>query len=122
MAQNTAGQTLTYNISQGTPAFAVGKNVVDATSITATDYIEVAVGFKPKYVLWLNITDQVGGEFFEGMADNSCFKTIANGTRTLEVTGGNGGITLTNNGFRVLQNATLALVLASKTCQWKACA
>jgi hypothetical protein len=120
MAKNTAGQTLTYNASQGTPAFAVGLDVFDATSITAADYVEINVGFKPKYVCWENVTDRIKGEFYEGMADNSCVKTAANGTRTLEVTGGNGGITLTNTGFRVLQNATLALILASKTCAWKA--
>lgn len=120
MAKNTAGQTLTYNASQGTPAFAVGKDVFDATAITTTDYVEIAVGFKPSYVAWENVTDRIRGEFYEGMADNSCIKTAANGTRTLEVTGGNGGITLTSNGFRVLQNSTLALVLASKTCAWRA--
>ncbi len=120
MAQNTAGQTLTYNISQGSAAFAAGLDVIDATSITATDYIEIVVGFKPKYVEWVNVTDRVSGEFYEGMAANSCIKTVANGTRTLEITSGNGGITLTQTGFRVLQNATLALVLASKTCAWRA--
>ncbi len=120
MAKNTAGQTLTYTPSQGTPAFAVGKDVFDATAITAADYVEINVGFKPTYVKWENVTDRICGEFYEGMADNSCIKTAAAGTRTLEVTGGNGGITLTNTGFRVLQNATLALVLASKTCAWQA--
>lgn len=120
MAQNTAGQTLTYNPSQGSAAFAVGKVVFDATAITATDYVEIVVGFKPKYVRWENITDRVGGEFFEGMADDSCLKIAAAGTRTLEVAGGNHGITLTQNGFRVSQNATLAMILASKTCHWTA--
>lgn len=120
MAQNTAGQTLTYNVPQGSAAFAVGMDVFDATAITATDYVEVVVGFKPKYVVWENVTDRIKGEFYEGMAANSCIKTAANGTRTLEVTGGNGGITLTQTGFRVLQNSTLALVLASKTCNWLA--
>lgn len=119
MAQNIAGQTKTYNISQGTTAFANGLDVFDATAIVAADYVEIVVGFKPKYVKWENVTDRVCGEFYEGMADNSCIKTAAAGTRTLEVTGGNGGITLTNTGFRVLQNATLALVLASKTCAWR---
>lgn len=118
MARNTAGQTLVYNASQGTPAFANGKNTTDGTSLTATDYIEVTVGFKPKYVQWLNITDQVGVEWYEGMADNTSFKTIANGTRTIETT--NGGITPTNNGFRVTQNATLAAVVASKVNYWQA--
>lgn len=120
MAQNTAGQTLTYNASQGSAAFAAGLDVIDATAITAADYIEIVVGFKPKYVKWENVTDRICGEFYEGMAANSCIKTVAAGTRTLEVTGGNGGITLTQTGFRVLQNATLALVLASKTCVWRA--
>jgi hypothetical protein len=120
MAQNTAGQTLTYNPSQGSAAFANGKVVFDATGITAADYVEINVGFKPKYVNWVNLTDRVSGEFYEGMADDSCLKTVAAGTRTLEITSGNGGITLTQTGFRVLQNATLALILASKTCVWQA--
>lgn len=121
MAENTT-LTLTKASSQGTPADVVGKIVFDATAITATDYIEVDVGFKPSYVNFVNLTDRVSGEFYDGMADNSCLKTVAAGTRTLEVTGGNGGITLTANGFRVLQNATLALVLASKTCVFRATA
>ena len=120
MARNTADQTLVYNASQGTPAFAVGKNTLGATGLTATDYIEVVCGFKPKYVVWENMTDSIKGEWYEGMADNSCCKTILNGTRSLEVTGGNGGITPTANGFRVLQNATLALVVASKVHYWSA--
>lgn len=122
MARNTAGQTATYNPSQGTPAHAVGVDVFDVTAITATDYVEFVCGFQPKYVIFENVTDRICGEFYEGMAANSCIKTVATGTRTLEVTGGNGGITLTSNGFRVLQNATLALVLASKTCVWRASA
>lgn len=120
MSQNTAGQTLTYNPSQGSAAFANGLDVFDGTAITTTDYVEIICGFKPKYVKWENVTDRICGEFYEGMAANSCIKTAAAGTRTLEVTGGNGGITLTQTGFRVLQNATLALVLASKTCAWRA--
>jgi len=119
MAKNIA-LTLTKNDSQGTPAFLTGKIVFGATAIVAADYIEVDVGFKPSYVNFVNMTDRISGEHYQGMADNSCLKTIAAGTRTLEVTGGNGGITLTATGFRVLQNATLALVLASKDCYFKA--
>jgi hypothetical protein len=121
MAENTT-RTVTLNPSQANGQVAVGKVVFDATAITATDYVEIDVGFKPKYVEFLNATDRVGGEHYEGMADDSCLKTVAAGTRTLEITSGNGGITLTNTGFRVLQNATLALVLASKTCYFKAIA
>jgi hypothetical protein len=119
MAENIV-YTQTAPASQGNGQFAEGKVVFDATAIVATDYVEIDVGFKPKYVNWVNLTDRVSGEFFEGMADNGCLKTVAAGTRTFEVTGGNGGITLTQTGFRVLQNATLALILASKTCYFTA--
>ena len=120
MAQNTAGQTLTQVSPNGVANHAVGTVVFDATAITATDYVEINCGFQPNYVKWTNLTDRIGGEYWAGMAANGCLKTVAAGTRTLEVTGGNGGITITSTGFRVLQNATLALVLASKTCAWEA--
>jgi hypothetical protein len=71
-------------------------------------------------VCWENVTDRVKVEWYEGMAADSCIKTAANGTRTLEVTGGNGGITVATKGFSVLQNATLAAILASKTCNFLA--
>lgn len=119
MAENIA-YTLTLNPSQANGQVAVGRVVLPATAIVATDYAEFDVGFKPKKVNFVNITDRVSGQFFEGMADNSCLKHAAAGTGTLEVTGGNGGITLTENGFRVSQNATLALILASKTCFFEA--
>jgi hypothetical protein len=121
MAENTT-LTLTRKDNQGQSQVLSGKVVFDATAITAADYIEIDVGFKPTYVKWENVTDRVSGEHYEGMADESCVKTAANGTKTLEVTGGNKGITLTTNGFRVAQNATLALILASKTCHFIAIA
>ena len=120
MAQNTAGQTLTQVSPNGVVNHAAGTVVFDATAITATDYVQINCGFQPTSVRWHNLTDRISGEFVAGMAANSCLKTVAAGTRTLEVTGGNGGITIVSNGFQVLQNATLALVLASKTCAWEA--
>ncbi len=119
MAENTT-LTLTYNASQGTPAAAVGKVVFGATAITAADYIEVDLGFKPKYVKFDNVTDRICVEFYEGMTDDTCVKTDAAGTRTLETT--NKGVTLVDRGFRVSQNATLAVIAASKTCQFVALA
>ena len=101
------------------PLTAVGK-VVGAASITATSYLRVQTGFKPKYVCFENATDRIKVEWYEGMADDSCIKTAAAGTRTLEVTGGNGGITVDSRGFRVLQNATLAVVTADDTHVWRA--
>lgn len=118
MADNTAGQTASQSIDQGQSNFAAGKIAYDSTSITATEYTRVLTGFKPRYVRWENATDRTAVEWFEGMADNTCIKTVAAGTRTLETT--NGGITVDDKGFRVLQNATLAAILASKTCYWNA--
>lgn len=128
MAINTAGQTLTGNtVPHDAPKNKVGRNVFDATSITAADSTLVSLGFTPKYVVWENVTDRVKIEWYEGMAANTSIKTVAAGTRTLETT--NGGITICDsdgtanvNGkcFSVLQNATLAAILASKVCTWMA--
>jgi hypothetical protein len=112
--------TATGGAGDGTKHHALGKVVFDATAIVAADSVIILCGFKPRRVRWVNITDRVEGEWFEGMADDSCLKTVAAGTRTLEVTGGNGGITVGERGFSVLQNATLALILASKTIQYEA--
>ena len=45
-------------------------------------------------------------------------ETIAAGTRTLDTTAA--AVVVDKLGFRILQNATLAAVLASKTCYWRA--
>lgn len=118
MADNIAGQTRTNSDKQDSPSVAQGSVVYDATAITAADSTRVLTGFKPRYVRWVNLTDRVQVEWFEGMTANTCMKTAAAGTRTLEST--NGGITVDDKGFRVLQNATLAAILASKTCHYEA--
>lgn len=118
MADNIAGQTASQSSDQITSGSSQGKVVYDATTIVAADSTRVQVGFLPRYVRWDNATDRVMIEWFEGMAANTCIKTAAAGTRTLETT--NGGVTVDNQGFRVLQNATLAAILASKTCYWVA--
>jgi hypothetical protein len=137
MAINTAGQTLTPASAiygDGIPRFAEGSVVFDVTAITAADYWQVNVGFIPKYFAFSNDTDRTLVEWRDGMAQDSCIKTVAAGTRTLEITGGNHGIVIgsqtnTNNlagsvagaGFvQISQNATLAAILASKTCRWSA--
>jgi hypothetical protein len=118
MADNIAGQTRSNSDKQDSPSTARGKVVYDATAITATDHTRIETGFKPRYVRWVNLTDRVEVEWFEGMDANTCLKTVAAGTRTLETS--NGGVTVDERGFRVLQNATLAAILASKTCHWEA--
>jgi hypothetical protein len=141
MAINIAGQTRTPAseiYADGFAKVASGSVVFDATVITAADYITISVGFVPRYFAFSNDTDRVMVEWREGMAQDSCLKTAANGTRTLEVTGGNHGVivgvknsdtalTSANSGtiptqgqVQVSQNATLAVILASKTCRWTA--
>ena len=119
MATNTA-----YSAAQSqaidAPQAAQGYITYPSTSIIATDYTVIAIGFLPRYVVWENVTDRIKGEWFEGMAANSCIKTIADGTRSLEVTGVNGGLTVSATGFSVLQNDTLALLKASKVVAWRA--
>lgn len=116
MPENTEGQTRQHSIPTRHGQFSNGRVEYDATSITAADYTEVDVGYRPRYVKWVNATDRVTVEWHEGMAANTCLKTAANGARTLETT--NGGVTVTDGSFRVLQNATLAAIAASKVCYW----
>lgn len=116
MAQNTAGQTLTMTVN-ASGSDVVGKDVFDATAIVAADYVEIACGFKPTYICWENQTDGVKGEWYFGMAADSCIKTVAAGTRT---TVSSNAITPVDRGFRISQNATTALILASKTCYFTA--
>jgi hypothetical protein len=117
MAINTT-YALTQDNTQGTPAKAYGKVVFGAAAITAADYIDLELGFTPKYVAFENVTDRIKVEHHDGMTADTCVKTAANGARTLETT--NKGIILTERGFQVSQNATLAVIAASKTCYFVA--
>ena len=126
MAINTAGQTLSGNTPAADPPKSkVGRVVFDGTSITAADYAVYSVGFTPRYVRFQNITDRISVERFEGMTADTCLKTAAAGTKTIETT--NLGITICDSDgtantsgryFKVAQNATLAVIAASKTCTW----
>ena len=98
-----------------------------AGSLTAGNYIVLHVGFTPRFVCFENATDRTRVEWFEGMADDTCIKTAAAGTRTLETT--NKGITVcdvngtasaTGRYIAIAQNATLAAVTASDVCYWHA--
>lgn len=119
MATNT-DYTLASSNSQGIVNKQHGYLTMSAASITATDSVVFTTGFRPRKVVVENVTDRIRIEWYEGMADNTCIKTAAAGTRTLETT--NGGITVSANGFSVLQNATLAVVVASKVLAFEAIA
>lgn len=106
------------------PKIKVGRFTHDA-SLTATDYLLFECGFTPKYVRVANITDSIDVEWFEGMAADTCRKTVLNGTRSLETT--NKGITITDSAgepnvagrcFCVSKNATLAVITADDVHTW----
>lgn len=117
MAENVTYTLARYD-SDIDPATLTGQIVFPADAITATDYVELDLGRQPRYVRVENITDRIAVEHWKGMTDNTCVKTAAAGTKTLETT--NGGITLTARGFRITQNATLAVIAASKTLHFTA--
>ena len=91
---------------------------MSAAAITAADSVAIVVGFRPRYVKWQNITSRICCEWYEGMAANTCMKSAAAGTNTIETT--NGGITVDAQGFQVIQNATLLAIAASDVINWTA--
>ncbi len=125
---NTADDTQTGNTAQADgPKFKVGRIVLGSTGLTATSVQLLTIGFTPKYVCFENVTDSIKVEWYEGMTADTCIKTVLNGTRSLETT--NQGITVcdedanattTGRCVAVSQNATLAVVAASKTLTWMA--
>lgn len=54
---------------------------------TAADFT-ITPGFVPRYFMIINLTDRVKCEWFEGMNQGDCIKTVANGTVTLETSDG----------------------------------
>ena len=69
------------------------------------DAASIHLGFKPKYIRVVNVTDRIENEWFEGMTSAHALRTVAAGTRTLETSG---GPTLADDGktigFAVVQN------------------
>lgn len=116
MAYNTTqtGRTDTVAPQSVPMQFVEGKVVYDATAITTTDYTRIAVGFKPKYIKWLNLTDRIQIEWYEGMTASQVLLTVAAGTRTLDTTAN--AVVVDDRGFSILQDGTLAAIAASKTC------
>jgi hypothetical protein len=107
-----ANRTLTTNTqehSRGVSNIATGVWVADAgaTGVAMT----FSVGFTPRYVEFVNATDRIADKWFSGMADDSAIETAANGTVTLETSG---GITVDAGQFAVHAD----LVPASKTGYW----
>lgn len=94
----------------------VGQVVTDAGAAADTTF---SIGFVPRYIRWENRTDRIMLEWFEGMAANSAIRTVAAGTRTLDVAS---GITLGTAALGTADVMTIkaADIPASKSFSWMA--
>lgn len=79
---------------------AVGRHINSSAEAAFT----VVCGFVPRYVKMVNVTDRIEGEWFEGMTADYMIKTIANGTRSHEISN---GITLTDEGFTMAADSSV---------------
>lgn len=102
--------TNTQTNSNGVGNFAIGKIVSDAGAAAAAT---ITLGFVPRYVKFVNLTDRITDEWFEGMASASSLHTVAAGTMTLETTN---GIAVSGSSFTL----TATTLVASKTFYWEA--
>jgi hypothetical protein len=100
--------TNTQTNGNGVSNRAIGKIVTDGSAAAAAT---ITLGFTPRYVRFVNLTDRITDEWFEGMASASSLHTVAAGTQTLETTN---GIAVSGASF-TLTATTLA---ASKTFYW----
>jgi phosphatidylserine synthase len=90
---------------------AVGRVVTDSGAAAVTTF---TVGFVPRVVRFINLTDRIQDEWFEGMAAYESLHTVAVGTVTLETTN---GISVGTDGTFTVKAAT---IVASKTFAWEA--
>lgn len=112
MALTTNTQTNAASISN----MAVGQVVTDGGA--AADTV-ITCGFIPRYIKWVNRTDSIMLEYYEGMAANSAVRTLAAGTRSLDVAS---GITLGTAALGTAGQFTVkaADIPASKSFSWVA--
>lgn len=111
--------TLTTNTqkqAEGVANIATGKWISDGgTAATQT----IVLGFTPRYFEWVNATDRITDQWYDGMANDTAIDTAAAGTRTLL---GSGGITIGTSAAGTATSVTIAsgLIPASKTGYWVA--
>jgi len=103
--------TNTQTNSDGITNRAQGLIVSDAA---AAAIVVLQLGFVPRKVKFINVTDRIIDEWYEGMAAASSVHTVAAGTVTLEATN---GITVGSDATITLTAATM---VASKTFAWEA--
>ena len=95
-----------------------GKVVSDAGAAAAATF---SLGFVPRYVKFVNLTDRTIDEWFDGMAAASSLHTVAAGTVTLETAHGitvNAPSAVDGSGNSFTVDSTT--MVASKTFYWVA--
>lgn len=75
--------TRTQENGDGILHYASGSFLDDAGTPAAAT---ITLGFTPRYFAWHSTTGRISYEWFDGMADGTALKSVANGTRTLDTT------------------------------------
>lgn len=112
--------TNTQSNSESIVNHATGQVVTDAGGAVDTTF---SIGFTPRIVRWVNQTSRITLEWAEGMAALSAIRTIAAGTRTLDVASGITVLTnLTNPGAGNAFMIKAADIPVSSVFYWEAIA
>lgn len=75
--------------------------------------VDVELGFTPRYIKFVNVTDRTVFEFIEGMAATTTLKTVAAGTVTADTTS---ALVVDANGFTI----SAAAAVDAKAITWVA--
>jgi hypothetical protein len=104
--------TNTQDNSASVVNVATGYVVSDSGTAAATVF---TLGFTPRVITFVNLTDRITYEWYAGMASGSALKTVAAGTRTLDASS-DLVVTLSDRTFTV----AAAAIPASKAFAWRA--
>jgi hypothetical protein len=108
----------TQSQAAGITNVAMGRVVTDAVAAVAQTFV---CGFVPRYVRWVNVTDRIQDEWYEGMAADTALDSAAAGANTLL---GSGGITVNTPAANAVNGGSFTvaagLMVASKTFNWMA--
>ena len=95
MTAQTLSPNTQYN-TMGICNHASGYTTTDGAGTAAG--ITYTLGFAPRIIRFINVTDRIADEWFLGMTSGNSVHTVANGTVTLETSH---GITVSGNTFTV---------------------
>ena len=85
-ASGSAAATGVEKSNFGITNVASGTFLMDATATVGAFVFQT--GFTPRYVKFINLTDRIRDEWVDGMTAAYSLHTVANGTVTLETSGG----------------------------------